>query len=303
MILVVGDAGVDISVRISHAPLPDEKVHASTSRMAAGGVALNTAIVLRRLGSCVSLAAEIGVDVLGDFVESTLIEETVATDSLVRNPRISTYSTFSMLVGDDAEKRMVVMPTASLYPGSVEHLNLADVTWCHTAPFGFAAAGVLVERCRRDGIPFSLDLEPATLDDRADQIVHLTRGADTVIVNERSSRRLGSSPGEAVEEITGRLAAKTAIVTLGGQGVVYGHSRNVQELPAYDVATVDTTGAGDAFAAGYLRSRTEGGSVPDAVRFAGAAGAIACTRLGARGALVDEREIQQLQGQSKEAQR
>ena len=65
-------------------------------------------------------------------------------------------------------------------------------------------------------------------------------------------------------------------------------------IPGFRVPVVDTTGAGDAFAGALAVGLAEGMPLPQAVRFANAAGALACTKAGAMAALPTRADVDKL---------
>jgi sugar/nucleoside kinase (ribokinase family) len=86
-----------------------------------------------------------------------------------------------------------------------------------------------------------------------------------------------------VEEATAELShyAGTVVVKLGQEGSMARSGEQVWKAPGFEVEVVDTTGAGDAFNAGFMYAHiVEGRPIPDALRFANACGAIAVTTIG-----------------------
>jgi ribokinase len=71
------------------------------------------------------------------------------------------------------------------------------------------------------------------------------------------------------------------VISLGEQGAMAVDSAALDRFPAHKVKVVDTTGAGDAFRAGLAVMLAQGKPLDDAVRFANACGALACTIMGA----------------------
>jgi ribokinase len=71
------------------------------------------------------------------------------------------------------------------------------------------------------------------------------------------------------------------VISLGEQGAMAVDRAALNRFPAHKVKVVDSTGAGDAFRAGLAVKLAEGSSLDDAVRFANACGALACTIMGA----------------------
>ena len=291
MIDVVGDACVDLVLPVPHVPEPDEKVHTPKAVVSPGGVALNVAVALARLGSRVAIHARIGKDSFGTMILETLQAETVDTANVAVDPSISTYFTVSLITYDSPEKRMVVAVTPGLYP--IEAAPGAGA-WGHTAPFDMAAAAAVTDRWRSLGVPFSIDLEPACLPDDPTDIAKVTRGADTLIANARTRSLLADSAEGALEVLTGPLGGRHGVVTQGSDGIVFGWEGHRGRIPAHPVEAVDTTGAGDSFAAGYIWARTTGSGVTEALHTATVTGALACRGLGALASLPHRHEVEPL---------
>jgi sugar/nucleoside kinase (ribokinase family) len=77
-----------------------------------------------------------------------------------------------------------------------------------------------------------------------------------------------------------RLGAKTVIVKLGAAGCFVESPEGAFTSPGFVVQPVDTTGAGDCFAAAFVAAICRGDSLAEAARFANAAGALATLRMG-----------------------
>ena len=291
MIDVVGDACVDLVLPVPHVPEPDEKVHTREAVVSPGGVALNVAVALARLGSEVALHARIGDDAFGSMILAALQSEGVDTAGIVVDPSISTYFTMSLITDDSPEKRMVVAVTPGLYPTEA---GPGPGAWGHTAPFDLDAAAEVTGRWRSMGVPFSIDLEPACIPDDPTEIATVTRGADTLIANARARDLLAGSAEDALDVLTGPLGGRHGVITEGSDGIVFSSEGHSGRIPAHPVEAVDTTGAGDSFAAGYIWARTTGSGVTEALETATVTGALACRSLGALASLPHRHEVEPL---------
>lgn len=291
MIDVVGDACIDLVLPVPYVPEPDEKVHTREAAVSPGGVALNVAVALARLGSEVALHARIGEDAFGSMVLAALESESVDTAGVAVDTSISTYFTVSLITDDSPEKRMVVAVTPGLYP---QQANLGPSAWGHTVPFDMDAAAQATDQWRSQGVPFSIDLEPACLPDDPIDIASVTRGADTLIANARTRDLLAGSAEDALAVLTGPLGGRQAVVTQGPDGILFNADGHLGSIPAHPVEAVDTTGAGDSFAAGYIWARTSGSGVIEALQTATITGALACRSLGALASLPHRHEIEPL---------
>ena len=90
------------------------------------------------------------------------------------------------------------------------------------------------------------------------------------------------------------LGPSAAVITLGERGAVGLSADALIHEPPCDVPVVDTVGAGDAFCAAVAVRMAEGASLADALRFANAAGALACTKRGAEPSMPRRDEIEAL---------
>ena len=96
---------------------------------------------------------------------------------------------------------------------------------------------------------------------------------------------------EAAQTIHSR-GLKRVVVKLGARGCVLFDDDGGRRVKAYEVQAVDTTGAGDAFAAALGVALAEGQSFDDAAIMAAATAAIACTRMGAQASMPDRARVE-----------
>ena len=84
------------------------------------------------------------------------------------------------------------------------------------------------------------------------------------------------------------------VVTLGPEGAMALDGDTVHRVPAYEVEAVDTTGSGDVFRGGFIHGLLRGWPLDEVLRFANAAAAVSCTRLGAMNGVPTSAEIARL---------
>ena len=100
------------------------------------------------------------------------------------------------------------------------------------------------------------------------------------------------SAREAAQHLLER-GARRVIVTLGGQGALACDQGAALHFPAFPVAVVDTTAAGDAFSGALAVGIAAGGTLEQAIPLAAAAAALACTKRGAQDSLPRREEVEQ----------
>jgi ribokinase len=188
-VLFAGDIGMDTSVVVGHVPEPDEKVVATATTDHVGGVVANAACAAARSGAEARMVCAVGDDTAGREAAAGLAAAGVRVEA-VTVPG-ATYRSL-ILIDTGGEKRLVIAAGASLYPPveAVRAAPLAGATWAHTAAYDLAAATALTERCRAAGVPWSVDLEPATIPDDVSRIVPVIDGAAVVFCNARAAARL-----------------------------------------------------------------------------------------------------------------
>ncbi|KJF19298.1 carbohydrate kinase family protein [Rhodococcus sp. WS3] len=264
--LFVGDISWDTTVVVPHLPGPDEKVVASSLVENVGGVTTNAAIACSRAGTLVTLTTTVGADMAG----SSALSAVESTGVILTATTVPNRATCRAIITLDSagEKRLVLAPNAAMYPAlsQLNRMNVAGSAWMHTALYDLDAAAVAIDRARIASVPWSIDLEPATIPAYLDELEPHLRGCTTVFANSRTGRRLGDS---MVGDLL-RLGVHEVVETLGPHGAVLTTSDRVTPVtPPKSIGPVlDTTGAGDALAGWFVSDRVEGKSAVDALRTA-----------------------------------
>lgn len=284
--LFVGDVTADLTCVIDHVPGPDEKVHMKSSIEDVGGVIANAAVACQLAGIDAVLACHIGNDSIGQNAISALqkkLKEVRATVVEGGTTRVV------ILVESHGEKRLLLDPGSAFYPNeqTLSSIELDGIRWLHTAIYG-RSAFELIERCRSAGIPWSLDLEPATFAQGFQSIKEAVNGAELIFCNDKAAALLGDdSVG-----ILRKAGAKAVVRTRGSKGICY-YSSDValQATNSTVISVTDTTGAGDCLAGWLIGERLSGASVDEQLRYAVAAASHSCQYYGAQTSYPQRSEI------------
>jgi len=94
----------------------------------------------------------------------------------------------------------------------------------------------------------------------------------------------------AAHELVGR-GVRAAVIKLGSMGAYWSDGNDAGHVPAFPVNAVDTVAAGDAFNGAMAVAMSEGASLPEAVRWGCAAGALAVTKVGAQDSMPDRAAV------------
>ncbi len=285
-VFCVGNAVADVLARpVEGLPAAGTSQPLEGVTLGPGGNAINTAIALARLGIAVRIAAAVDDDHLGAMLRESLRKEGVEDSNLVSLPRTQT-SVSIVLVQRGGERRFLHFRGAnSLF--SIQHLNWELAQGARV--FHYASAFSLpafdgaplaeaLARAKNLGCLTSLNVCWDTLDRWLPVLLPALPCTDFMFPNLAEGRRLtGESDPEAIARALRNLGVKTVVVKLGAQGCYVEGPEGAFMSPGFPVEVIDTTGAGDCFAAGFLAALCRGDNLRRAARLANAAGAL-CTR-------------------------
>ena len=274
--------------------------------MGVGGDAANEALVLARLGHTPALVSVLGQDAPGDFILQTLAAAGVDTAHVARRGGLDTGINI-VLVRPDGERDFITSRT-----GSLRRLGLGDILPALDAP----ALSEATVACLA-----SLFVSPLlTLDDTA-ALFDILKGRGLTLCADTTRPKHGETLRE-VGPLLGRLdyffpnleeavaltgeekpdAIADALLgcgighvalKLGSQGCLLAGRGGRQRIPAVPgVKCVDTTGAGDTFAAAFIAALIEGRSPIDCGRFASAAASLCVERVGATAGRWTRRDVE-----------
>lgn len=267
-VCVVGSVNLDLTFNVDALPERGETVLAHSMSSAPGGKGGNQAVAAARAGADVELIAALGDDAAGERLRSHLRDNGVGLDGVttVAGPSGSAV----IVVDSDAENTIVVAPGAnaaltidaegdgaddSASAGAI--IAASDVVLMQLE-IPAATAVAAARRARAAGAVVIVNASPAGAPSA--ELQTLAGLTDVVVVNETEARQW-------------RWPVPHLVVTRGAAGARYQGVAGAFDVPAPEVAAVDSTGAGDVFA-GVLAAEWHTGP-QRAVRRACAAGALA----------------------------
>lgn len=289
-IVVVGSANMDLVATAPALPAPGQTVLGHTFTTVPGGKGANQAVAAARAGAQCWVIAAVGDDAFGAGLRRGLHDGGVRTDLVRVVPGASGVALIA--VDDSGENQIVVAPGAN---GALTGLSDPDRLAIADADVLMAQLEIPLETvaeaaraARRAGTRVLLNCAPA-----CPLPADLLSTVDLLVVNEGEAAVLA---GDAVDPVAALLDRVPAVVTtLGARGATYADRDGARHsVPAPRVAAVDTTGAGDAFAGAFAVAWAEGRPVPEALRWACAAGAACARTLGAVSSLPTREQIDEL---------
>lgn len=288
-VFCVGNAVADVLARpVDHLARSGTSQPLEDVALGPGGNSINTAISLARLGVSVRVAAAVGDDRFGQFIRDRVRAEGIDDADLVTLPGAKT-STSIVLVESTGERRFLHLRGVSA-SFSGQHLDWGQVAGARV--FHYASAFALpafdetslapaMKRARELGCLTSInicwDLRGRWIKALEPALAH----TDFIFPNCEEGRQLtGETDPVAIAARLRERGVKTVVVKLGAAGCFLDSPQGSFMSPGFPVQPVDTTGAGDCFAAGFLAAVCRDQSLSTAARYANAAGALATLALG-----------------------
>ncbi len=304
--VVVGGTYIDMAAKCHHIPNPGQSVSGFALSYTTTGAGLNQAVEAALCGCEVHLISKVGGDPFAQMVKASLNNFKVNTDFISTAEAKSTgvvvtlvnsagenagcvyTGANSALRSQDIERAEKIISEADvcLVHGRLPHEAIVAAIRCarlHNTKVILNPARPIEQHKRTSGdLPleyFSANILIPNLYEAAD----ITYQPDASI---RTAKLIGS-------DLVAR-GVNCAVITMGKRGCVVVDRNSADHIPAFEVELVDHTCRGDAFAGALAAYCAVKDDVREAVKFASAAGALACTKFGSLEALPTKAEIIEL---------
>ena len=290
-VLCIGHASFDIAMTVGHHPAANEKMLAETMQLCGGGPAANAAVQVARLGGKAAFCGYLGHDTFGAVHLTELEAEGVNTALVVRDAAPTPVS--QVLAKPDGSRSVVNFKAGTPWlTQDVVDFNTLDALAPRIILFDGhepLISEAICEHAHARHLPTMLDAGSVDKGTSA-----LAGRVDFLVASEDFARQWCNTDDMQTALATLGKLASSVVITLGVKGLIWRHAGESGVLPTFPVQAVDSTGAGDAFHGALALAVARKMEWQEALRFASAAGALACTRLGARTALADTDAIRNL---------
>ena len=291
-VTVIGPSVIDIlAAPFDPDALAKGKRDVAQIRMSFGGDALNESVVLSRLGKKVQLISKIGADEAGRSIRKHLEKEKVSTGHVIVQQGLNTSVNIALVDADGGRKFLMDPHSSQRKLGLEDVLPMLDET---AQIVSFA----------------SIFISPLFSIEKMEQLFSLIKAAGKTLVSDLTRPKNGETfndlkvlfpymdvfvpNDEEIFLLTGEkdpyknvqmlvdAGVKTAVVKIGKDGCLVGTKDSIVQVPAVTgVKCVDTTGAGDSFAAGFIAGLIEGRDMIDCARLGCAAASCSIEQIGA----------------------
>ena len=286
---------MDFVFDVQNAPRPGETIQARSMTQIPGGKGANQAFAAGKLGGNVAMLGAVGADSAGGRLLASLRSVGVNVERIIRSEDEGT-GIASIYVDEKGENQIVIAAGANACV-DVDYIRENDdmICWCDILmmqlEIGLDAVVYAAARAKALGKLVILDPAPARSDlpDDLLKCLYLIKPNETEIL---VTQNLQDVPiGEAAQGLLAKGVANV-LVTVGAEGsILYRAGKEPVTIPSRPVKAVDTTAAGDCFAAALAVALSKDEPLTDAAHYASKAAAISVTRKGAQPSIPAPEEI------------
>lgn len=283
---LVGELNVDLLLTGLNAfPQLGREVVGRNFEIALGSASAIFASGMARLGHPIKFFSKIGDDEFGRFCSEAFKRMSISTANIVVSKSSRTGVTIALSTAGDR--------ALATYLGAIEELSYNDVpanaldgsSHLHLTSY-FLQRGLrpsfaqLFRDAHERGMTTSFDPNSDPSEAWSPEIWDVIRETDVLFVNEGEASSLTKENN--IEKALARLAEKVpcAVIKLGAKGAIGNADGEVISVPAFPITPIDTTGAGDSFAAGFIHAHLLGKGLRDCLIAGSACGALSALKAG-----------------------
>jgi len=287
----VGLNATDTLIPVAHYPSRGSKIEFRSAKVLPGGQVATAMIACQLWGLRARYVGKVGDDIAAELHRSEFSRLGVEAH-LFTAPGCHSQQAFILV--DDGGERTVLWKRddrLTLRPEELQQEWIVNARAIHVDGHDTAAASVAAGWARAAGVPVVADL-----DELYPGVEKLLNSVDYLITSRDIPGRLTEENDlrKSLPALKERFRSRLTAATLGEEGVLAWDGTSFHYAPAFRVETIDTTGAGDIFHAGFIYGLLQGWPLQRQLDFACAAAALNCTAIGARGGIQPVDSIQHL---------
>ena len=297
-IAILGIFVADLAFRAKRLPVVGETLMGEGFAMGPGGKGSNQSVAAARAGGEVSFITRIGRDTFGDIALKTWGAAGIDTSQVAFSDTAPTGAAF-IFVSSETGDNAIIVETGASSTITPEYVSASEATIRQAKVFitqletSVAAGRRGLELARKHNVITIFNPAPAA---KIDPTIYAL--CDYVTPNETEVEAITGIAVHSLDDARRagdavlKLGTKTALITLGANGVLLHNKDQSVHVPTYKVKVVETTGAGDAFNGAFAVAIGEGRSPVDAARFGCATAALSVTKAGTAPSMPMRTEIE-----------
>ena len=287
----VGLNAIDTLIPLPHYPELGSKVEFHSANILPGGQVASAVIACQQWGMRTRYIGKVGEDRFADIHRAEFAKTGVEAHLFTAQGCASQQA---FILVDDTGERTVLWKrdnNLTLRPEELKQEWIVEARALHVDGHDTAAAIQAATWAKASGVPVIADL-----DEVYPGVQALLGSIDYLIASRDIPGRLTGEANlrVALRALQTRYGCRLTAATLGHEGVIAWDGLQFHYAAAFHVESVDTTGAGDIFHAGFIYGLLQGWSLARQLDFACAAAALNCKTIGARGGIQGVEAIENL---------
>jgi ribokinase len=308
-LLTIGDTTIDTFLKLKNIPITSKgkadasmllpyggKVAISDSMQAIGGGAANVAVAAKKLGHDVSIMTELGADPNGETALAALQKFKVNTQCVSVNKSIETR--YSVVLNADSERTILSYHSNHKY--AFKPLPSTDWIYYTSLGKGFEKVEKKLRAHLKKRPQTMLAMNPGSyqLEYAMPSVRNMLQEANVLFVNKEEATAISNSTTRASISLLmkklHKLGVPHVVITDSVRGAYASDQEYIWHMNTYPHKPVAKTGAGDAFASGYLSAIMYNKSIPEALEWGSANAGSVVQKFGAQCGLCSRKGIQQI---------
>ena len=298
-ILVIGELNVDIvATGLRSPPKIGGEILAEKCELTLGSASAIFAVGMAKLGHRVTFFSHVGRDYFGDFCLRTLKQSGVSTGHVTRKADEKTGVTIALSGKRDRALVTYAGAVATFKADSINETVMSRHDHLHLTSYYLQTAlrpsfAQLLRQAKALGLTTSFDPNSDPGDKWSRNINAVLKYTDVLFLNELEAMKLTRS--KTLNGALKTLGAKVlcAVIKRGNRGATAIQNEEVFNDPGFRIRTIDTTGAGDSFDAGFMSAYLRKAPVAECLRIGNACGALSAMSVGGTTGQPTQQELEQ----------
>lgn len=304
-VIIIGAALVDLPLRpVGKGVFDVVSYPVDGIKMTIGGDAINEATIITRLGHKVGLMSCVGTDLPGWFVMDHCKASGIDTTYIKQDPTKDTSINVG-LVAEDGERTFITNRQGSLWKFCREDLDMSALKDAKILSFASIFNNPLFDnealvsvfsKAKKEGMIICADMVMPRGNETLNDIREALSYVDYFFPNfEEASEMTGAVKENEVADILYGCGVKNVVMKIGKRGCYIRNSEGSVIVPAAKgVTAIDTIGAGDNFASGFITALLEGKTLRECAAYANCTAAVSVQYVGATGGVKDRAIVEEM---------
>lgn len=304
-VICIGAAIVDIPLQpVSRDIFDIESCPLQQISMTIGGDAINEATVMSRLGHKIGLMSMVGNDAVGNYIIEHCEKNGIDYKGIRVREGIDTSINIG-LVTEDGERTFVTNRNGSLWKMTLDDVDLSRLSEAKILSLASIFNNPLLDNqalvsifkeAKSNGLIICADMIKARLGETLEDIKEALSYVDYFFPNyEEACMMTGETELEKIADIFLDCGIKNVVIKTGKQGCyIKSQNKEILEVPAMKgIRAIDTIGAGDNFASGFITAVLEGKNLRECAEFANVTASISVQSIGATTGVQNRKQVEE----------